>query len=213
MTTDPTLQGIDPDADVVRRVRQGERDAFELLMRRHNVRVFRAVRAFVRDADEAEDVMQEAYLRAFRSLDRFEGRSLFVTWLTRIAIHEALARRRRRERSAAHEIGDVMDGTFDPAALASSAELGRILEDAIDRLPEPFRSVFVLRAVEQVPVCEVAECLELEEATVKTRLFRAKALLQGLLARHAESHAPYLFPFPRQRCDRVVANVLQRLSP
>ena len=153
MTTDPTLQSIDPDADVVRRVRQGERDAFELLMRRHNVRVFRAVRAF------------------------------------------------------------VMDGTCDPAALASTAELGRLLEEALGRLPEPFRIVFVLRAVEQLPVREVAECLELEEATVKTRLFRAKALLQGLLARHVDRQAPHLFPFPRQRCDRVVANVLQRLSP
>ncbi len=202
---------VDPDLGVVQRIRQGEPHLFELLMRRHNQRLFRVARAFVGDAAEAEDVMQEAYVRAFAALPDFAGRARFVTWLVRITIHEAMARRRRRREGAADEVEQLMDGARGPDEAASSAEVRRLLEGAIARLDEPFRVVFVLRAIEQMPVAEVAECLQLDESTVKTRYFRARATLKGLLAQHAEALAPHLYDFHLQRCDRVVAGVLQRL--
>lgn len=207
-----TSPAVDPDLDVVQRIQQGELHLFELLMRRHNQRIFRVARAFVGDAEEAEDVMQEAYVRAFAALADFAGRARFLTWLVRITIHEAMARRRRRRGGAAGEVEQLMDGARGPDEAASSAEVRRLLEGAIARLDEPFRVVFVLRAIEQMPVAEVADCLQLDESTVKTRYFRARATLKGLLAQHAEALAPHLYSFHLQRCDRVVAGVLQRLQ-
>jgi RNA polymerase sigma-70 factor (ECF subfamily) len=208
----PTLPSEDPDAVVVSRIRGGETHLFELLMRRHNERVFRVARAIVADGGEAEDVMQDAYVRAFAALDRFEGRSRFSTWLTSITIHEALARKRHARAQSDGDVEHLMDPARGPADVASAAELRPLLEAAIDRLDDPFRLVFVLRAVEQLSVREVAECLAIDEATVKTRYFRARATLKGLLAEHAEGEAPHLFDFPRQRCDRVVARVMQRID-
>ena len=202
---------LDPDADVVRRIRDGEPHLFELLMRRHNQRLYRVARAFVRDAAEAEDVMQDAYVRAYAALADFAGRARFSTWLVRITVHEAMARRRRRRDGALDDMEQLMDVARGPDEAASSAEVRRLLENAIARLDEPFRVVFVLRAIEQLPVADVAECLQLDESTVKTRYFRARATLKGLLAQHAEALAPYLYDFQLQRCDRVVSNVLQRL--
>jgi len=212
MPEPPTIPDEDPDAIVVQRIRSGETQLFELLMRRHNQRVFRVAKAIVSDGDEAEDVMQDAYVRAFASLARFEGRSRFSTWLTSITIHEALARQRHRRTRTDDDVEHLMDPARGPVDIASSAELRPLLEAAIARLDDPFRLVFVLRAVEQLSVREVAECLDIDEATVKTRYFRARTTLKGLLAGHAEVVAPQLFDFPRPRCDRVVAHVLQRLS-
>jgi RNA polymerase sigma-70 factor (ECF subfamily) len=213
MTTPPETPAVDPDLEIVERVRAGERELYELLLRRHNRRVFRVVLAIVGDATEAEDVMQDAYVRAFAALDGFEGRARFATWLTRIAVHEALARRRKRRAHDCDAVETLMDDAHAPDRIASGAETARLLEHAIGRLAEPFRLVFVLRAVEQLPVAEVAECLQLDEATVRTRFFRARATLQGLLARHAEALAPGLYDFQLQRCDRVVAAVLRRIAP
>ena len=207
----PTIPSEDPDAVVVSRIRGGETHLFELLMRRHNQRVFRVARAIVADGDEAEDVMQDAYVRAFAALDRFEGRARFSTWLTSITIHEALARKRRGRTRTDGDVEQLMDPARGPAEIASAAELRPLLETAIARLDDPFRLVFVLRAVEQMSVREVSDCLDIDEATVKTRYFRARATLKGLLAEHAEVVAPNLFDFPRLRCDRIVARVLQRL--
>jgi RNA polymerase sigma-70 factor, ECF subfamily len=211
MTT-PQTGEIDPDAEIVERVRRGERELFELLLRRHNRRIFRVAHAVLGDAAEAEDVMQDAYVRAFAALGDFGGRARFSTWLTRIAVHEALARRRRRRAHDPDAVETLMDGARGPDEAASSAEVRRLLEGAIARLGEPFRLVFVLRAVEQLPVADVAECLQLDEATVKTRYFRARATLKGLLAQHAEALAPHLYDFGLQHCDRVVASVLRRIS-
>ncbi len=212
MTEPAATPAVDPDLEIVERVRRGDHALFELLLRRHNRRVFRVARAIVGDDAEAEDVMQDAYVRAFAALADFGGRARFATWLTRIAVHEALARRRRRRADDPDAVEGLMDAGRGPAEAASSAEVERLLESAIGRLAEPFRLVFVLRAVEQLPVADVAECLQLDEGTVKTRYFRARSTLKGLLARHADALAPHLFDFQLQRCDRVVANVLRRLS-
>ena len=210
MPDSPTLPGSDPDLDLVHRVRGGETQLFELLMRRHNQRLFRVARVFAANVNEAEDIMQDAYVRAFTALDRFEERARFSTWLTRIAINEGLARVRNR-RTNTEDVEHLMDTAHSPDDLASSAEVRRLLESAIARLDEPFRLVFVLRAVEQLSVREVSECLDVEEATVKTRYLRARATLKGVLARHAEALAPGLYDFHLHRCDRVVARVMQKL--
>jgi RNA polymerase sigma-70 factor (ECF subfamily) len=202
----------DPDRELVARVRGGDVAGFEALMRRHNRRLFRVALAILGDADEAEDVMQETYLRAFAALAQFAGAARFATWLVRIAVHEALARRRRRQPHAHDDADAVLDDALGPADAAGAAELGALIEAAVARLPAPFRVVFVLRAVEQLSVQETAACLGIDEATVKTRAFRARALLRGLLARHATDVAPRLFDLHLARCDRVVAHVLPRVS-
>lgn len=204
-------RGPDPDEEIVRRVRAGEVHLFETLMRRHNPRVYRVARAIGACEADAEDIMQEAYVRAFTQLDRFEGRSRFSTWLTRIAINEALGRKRRARPGDDTELEGLMDDASSPEDLVFSAELAALLEQSIAKLPEHFRLVFVLRAVEQLSVREVSECLDIPEETVKTRFFRARAGLRATLAQHTEAIAPALYAFHLDRCDRVVAHVLSRL--
>jgi RNA polymerase sigma-70 factor (ECF subfamily) len=205
------------DDEIVARVLAGETQLFELIMRRHNQRIYRAARAIVRDDAEAEDVMQDAYVRAYAHLGEFEGRALFSTWLTRIAVHEALARSRRKLRF--QPIDDQNRETqampspphFSPEQRASDGEVRAVLEKAIDALPDDFRAVFVLRAVEEMSGAETAECLGIPEETVKTRLFRARARLQETLLAALEPAAPRAYEFHLSRCDRVVAGVLRRL--
>jgi RNA polymerase sigma-70 factor (ECF subfamily) len=206
------------DEEIVARVRAGETRLFELIMRRHNQRIYRAARAVLRDDGEAEDVMQDAYVRAFAHLHEFEGRARFSTWLTRIAVHEALARLRRGRRlqpidSQAEETQSMpTDPRFNPEQQASDGEIRTVLERAIDQLPDEFRSVFVLRAVEEMTGAETAECLGIPEETVKTRLFRARARIQETLLEALEPAAHRAYAFHLSRCDRVVAAVLSRLG-
>ena len=209
-----TSMTAEPDADeaLIARIKAGEVQLFESLMRRHNRRVYRVARSFTKTDAEAEDVMQEAYIHAFMQLHRFEGRARFSSWLTRIAINEALGRRRRDKPFAEAELEKLMDGARGPEESAYSAEVVALLERAVAELPEIFRLVFVLRAVEQLSVREVAECLDITEETVKTRYFRARAQLKDALAEQAESLAPSLYDFHLDRCDRVVAGVLGRLT-
>jgi RNA polymerase sigma-70 factor (ECF subfamily) len=199
------------DEEIVARVRAGEARLFELLMRRYNPRVYRAARSILRDETETEDAMQAAYLSAYAHLREFEGRSTFSTWLTRIAIHEALARKRRGERAEASEkaIAAVPRESSNPEREAGGRELNRILGSAIDALPEHYRTVFVLRAVEEMSVEETAECLDLEPATVKTRLHRARALLRRALLHSIDMRTA--LPFEAPRCNRVVDTVLARI--
>jgi RNA polymerase sigma-70 factor, ECF subfamily len=200
------------DIEVVARVLGGERALFELLMRRHNQRLFRAARAIVRSDDEAEDVMQEAYVRAYTHLAQFEARAKFSTWLTRIAVHEALARARKQRRELdMEEDDDISAEQASPEEALSGRELGAILEPLVDALPAAFRLVFVLRAVEGLTVEETAECLELLPETVRTRFFRARKLLQKALRERAALAQEGLYAFHARRCDRVVASVLARL--
>ena len=200
------------DEQVIERVLAGDAALFELIMRRHNERLYRAVRSILRDEGEAEDAMQAAYLHAYAHLRDFERRSAFSTWLTRIAIHEALARRRRSLRTVIEEEEpDVPADTRSPEDGAADVENRRLLTRAIDALPEHFRTVFVLRQVQELSIEETAECLEIEPATVKTRLHRARALLRRHLLAELEPAGRRTLPFEAPRCDRVVAAVLARI--
>src|SRR5262245_28741689 len=197
------------DAEVIRHVLQGNTAMFELLMRRYNERVYRAARAIVRDEQEAEDVMQQAYVNAFAHLRQFNGSAQFSTWLTRIAINEALARVRRRSRFEAFddEEGSVetlpgQHPSDNPEREAFTGELRGLLEWAIDRLPDGTREVFMLREVEGMSTMDVAACLGVSEDVVKTRLSRGRAALRRLLMERTGATAPDAFRFHRPRCDR-----------
>lgn len=207
------------DAETIQQVLDGNTAMFELLMRRYNERVYRAARAIVRDEHEAEDVMQQAYVNAFTHLRQFHGAAQFSTWLTKIAIHEALARVRRRGRYEAFndDLSNVEPFMSSPSApsperQAFAGELRGLLEWAIDALPAGTREVFVLREVEGLSTAEVAECLGVSDDVVKTRLSRGRAMLRRLLMERTGATAPEAFRFYRPRCDRVVQNVLARIT-
>lgn len=218
-----------PDADLVGRVLHGDAAAYELVMRRYNRRMFRTARSIVTDDSEAEDVVQEAYVRAYLKLHQFQGPGTLGAWLTRIASNEALGRLRRGRRVVFLEDHMQPDRESDddndsysgepvsslqpgPERLAVSDELGRLIEDAVDRLPVDFRSVFMLRAVEGLSVAETAESLSLRPETVKTRFHRARRLLQKSLADQIVDQLPAAFQFDGARCDRLVAGVMARLT-
>ena len=207
------------DAEVIRKVLQGQTAMFELLMRRYNERVYRAARAIVRDDQEAEDVMQQAYVNAFTHLRQYNGMAQFSTWLTRIAINEALARVRRQGR---YEVFDdelaneepfvSLNTSENPEQQAFAGELRGLLEWAIDALPNGMREVFVLREVEGLSTAEVAQSLDVSEDVVKTRLSRGRAVLRRVLMERTGAAAPDAFRFYRPRCDRVVAQVLAHIA-
>jgi RNA polymerase sigma-70 factor (ECF subfamily) len=200
------------DEQVISRVLSGDTQLFELIMRRHNERLYRAIRSILRDEAEVEDAMQAAYLHAYAHLRDFQGRSSLATWLTRIAIHEALGRRRRGLRTVTgEEEADVPARIQSPEDDATDVEHRRLLQQAIDALPEHFRTVFVLRQVQELSIEETADCLEIEQATVKTRLHRARALLRRTLLEQIERGGREALPFKAPRCDRVVAAVLARI--
>lgn len=204
-----------PDEAIVARVLGGDTAAFELLMRRHNQKVFRATRAVLKNDDEAEDAMQAAYVSAYTHLADFGGRAAFSTWLVRIAVHEAFARLRKTKRTASLDDVEMyeepMATTRSPEDAASDVELRGVLEEAVDALPLGFRTVFVMRAVEDMSAVDVAEALGIPEETVRTRLHRARGLLRDHLAKKLETAAPEAFGFHLSRCDRVVAAVLARI--
>jgi len=205
------------DEEVVGRVLAGEAALFEILMRRHNQRIYRIVRGILDDDGEAEDVMQDAYVRAYQHLGQFEGRSTFVTWLTRIAMHEAFARLERLKRHTSLDDDVLTDmkltlaSTDNPERDAANRELRVALEAAILSLPPKYRSVVMVRDVEEMSTAEAASVLEISEEAVKVRLHRARALLRRALYRRSGVCARELFTFPATRCDRVVAAVLARI--
>ena len=207
--------GEQPDSTLIEQVLGGNSALFELLMRRYNERVYRAVRSILREEQEVEDVMQQAYVNAFTHLRQFNGSARFSTWLTRIAINEALARVRRQGRYEVYDEGGPEVEPFaahnpdgNPERQAFSQELRGLLEWAIDRLPNGMREVFVLRDVEGLSTLEAAECLGVSEDVVKTRLSRGRALLRQQLMERTGATAPDAFRFYRPRCDRVVAHVM-----
>lgn len=210
------LEGM-TDEEAVRRVRDGEAALFEIVMRRYNQRLFRVARAILRDDAEAEDVLQQGYVNAYAHLHQFAGQARFSTWLTRIVTYEALGRLRRRGRAREGTGEEDMAETVaarqpDPEQQAYAGELRRALEASLDALPEAYRTVFVLRDVEGLSTAEAAECLEVSEDVVKTRLHRARALLREDLFDRAGLTAGSLFSFLAARCDRVVAAVLARIG-
>lgn len=207
------------DEQVIERVLSGETALYELIMRRYNQRLYRTVRAILRNDDEVEDVMQDAYVRAYRHLADFAGRSQFSTWLTRIAVHEAFARLRHGKRTQQFDDESTGGGadmipatTLDPEHHTSNAELGQLLEEAILSLPENLRTVLMLRDVEELSTTETAEALSLSEENVKTRLHRGRALVRKKLYASVGSNAPSTFSFMGARCDRVVRRVFELLE-
>ena len=204
------------DNEVIRRVIAGETSLFELIMRRHNQRIYRTVRAIVRDEVEAEDVMQQAYINAYVHLGQFEERASFSTWLTRIAINEAFARVRPRPLRIADDLDEtameqIQSNDPDPEQQLAAAELRVLVESEIAALPESYRMVLMLREIEGLDTREVAECLGVSEDVVKTRLYRAREILRENVYRRAGLTFESLFTFGHSRCDRLVANVMESI--
>lgn len=209
------------DEEVVSRILGGEVELFELIMRRYNQRLYRAARAIVGDDLEAEDVIQDAYVRAYEHLGQFEGRAQFSTWLTRIAVHEALARVHYRNRNTGFdlipeseeaEIAADWGSGLDPEEQASHAEWSGILERAIAELPETYRSVLVMRDVDEMSTSECAAVLDISEETVKTRLHRARRMLRKEIYARAGMKITSAFAFMGERCDRMVKTVFARFN-
>ncbi len=207
------------DDDIVARVLDGELAAFELIMRRYNQRLFRIARSVVGNDDEAEDVVQEAYVSAFENLAQFAGRALFSTWLTKIALYAALSRRSRRQRMtvvdlAAAENINMVASTANQSGEheASNKELGRILTQAVDELPDDLRTVFAMRMIEELDTAETAECLDLTPANVKVRLHRARSLLRERIDERLGAAVRQMYEFGGARCDRIVHAVMTRLA-
>jgi len=217
----------DSDVALARRIASGDVAAFEALMRKHNRRLYRLARAMLRDDAEAEDALQEAYLAAHRAAGAFRGEARLATWLSRLVTNECLGRMRKRaRRENVFPIGslDADDETevascesrrapTGPDAALVRAQMRSLLERKLDGLPETFRSVFVLRAVEELNVEETAQCLGIPEATVRTRYFRARSLLRESLAQEMDLAERDLYEFGGRHCDRVVAAVLARIAP
>lgn len=207
--------------EVVVRVLAGETAMFEIIMRRHNQRLYRVARAILHNAGEAEDVMQDAYVRAYEHLGQFAAKAKFSTWLTRIAVHEALARKHRGNRyqeldSMSDRERDRMDKLAslapDPERQASNTEIRSLLEEAVERLPDAYRTIFMLRDVEEMSTSDTADVLEISEENVKVRLHRARALLRKSLYALAGMERKEAFNFHAVRCDRVVKNVFERIE-
>ena len=214
-----------PDDELASRVASGDASAFRPLMRRHNQAMFRAARSILRDDAEAEDAVQEAYLLAYRRIGDFRGDAKLATWLLSIVVNESLGRRRRRQRRATvitleGEIAGERSPGEDTASSdgegpehdALQAETRRLLERKIDQLPDAFRSVFVMRAVQELDVGDTAAALGVGEATVRTRYFRARALLRDSLAREIDLAQEDAFRFLGERCDTIVERVMARID-
>ena len=208
------------DEEVVDRVRAGDTALYEIIMRRYNQRLYRVARAILRDDGEAEDVMQAAYVRAYEHLGQFAGRAPFSAWLTRIAVHEALLRLRKRGRIDQLDDSEIVGGAGpnmaetspDPEQITTRAELRQLLEEAILDLPEQYRAVLMLRDVEELSTAETADALSLTEENVKVRLHRGHGMVRSWLLARVGANAKDAFPFMGLRCDRVVRNVLAKVA-
>ena len=215
----PRTAEVPTDAALVERIVRGDAHAFETVMRRYNRRLYRLARATLRDDGEAEDALQDAYLQAYRSMHQFRGDAALPTWLSRLVLNACFARLRRNQRRAARvptlapgtplDLDTMIDDHSEgPAEAALRAELRELLERRIDALPEEFRTVFMLRSVEEMSVEETAQCLGIPEATVRSRHFRARTLLRESLAREIDDAQRDVFTFGGAHCDRVVSAVL-----
>ena len=220
----PAISAATTDVQLAAHAASGDAFAFEHIMRRHNRLLFRTARSILKSDAETEDVLQEAYLRAWKALSTFRADSKLSTWLVRIVINEALGRLRRRSAQiipleAAMESTDPQtqgsmedDPDRQPDRVAMRSEVRRLIEARIDMLPEAFRTVFMLRAVEELSVEEVSAALQVPEATVRTRFFRARSLMREGLSRDVDLAIGDAFSFAGERCDRIVAGVLTKLA-
>ena len=207
------------DSEVVELVLAGEKELFELLLRRYNQRLFRVVRSYIKSEDDTRDVMQEAYVKAYTKLNQFKHESTFSTWLIRIAINEALQEIRKKKRLLNHygamenliSVFSLSDtNTMNPEKQAIKSETKTLIEAAVDRLPEKYRVVFVLQQVEGLSNPEIAECLQITESNVKVRLHRAKKLLKEEIFK--KTHDASIFEFGNHKCDMMVEAVLQGIK-
>lgn len=225
----PHATPLDPaisDQDLAQHVAGGSEAAMRLLMRRHNQTLYRTARSILHDEAEAEDAVQEGYLSAFRSIGSFRGDARLSTWLTRIVVNESLGRLRKVRRGAqvipmdgdagieraVAEMTMNEESPDQPEKEAMRSQSRRLIEAKIDELPDAFRTVFVLRAVEEMSVDEVATSLGIPEATVRTRFFRARALLRESLARETDRAVATAFSFAGARCDRIIERVIARVQ-
>ncbi len=211
----------DDDQSILHGIAAGDRSAFERLMRVHNRRLYRLARATLRDDAEAEDALQDAYLRAFRSIAQFRGDAALSTWLSKLVINECLSRMRRNSRrqnvipmvstGSQSEFLSICADDSEPLDTAlARRQVRSLLERKIDELPDSYRTVFVMRAVEEMTVDETAESLGIPEETVRSRHFRAKSLLRESLAQDFDLAERDVFEFGGARCDRIVATVMAR---
>lgn len=217
----PTEWALIPDVDLLTRIIAGETGAFVALMRRYNRTLYRAARSVTGDDGEAEDVVQEAWARAYAHIAEFRGEAGIATWLVRIALNEALGRKRRARPTMALDDIDERQGARvimfpaapnDPESDLSRRQMRQILEQAIDSLPPRFRVVFVLRAVEDMSVADIALQLEIAEATVRTRMHRARALLRKTIEKKLSASLSDVFPFDGARCKRLTDRVLAMIK-
>jgi RNA polymerase sigma-70 factor, ECF subfamily len=214
------------DSELLERARQGDASAFGALIRRHDKHLYRIARSVLPDDHEAEDAVQETYLRAFSGLHRFRGAASLRTWLTRITLNEAVRRRRRRRamldldalhaaqersRKALHS-SSLIAGDRDPERAVAHGQIRKLLERAIDDLPPTFRIVFVMRDVEEINTEDTANLLGINEETVKTRLYRARRMLRQSLGDELEAALKDVFPFERPRCDALVERLVGQLG-
>jgi RNA polymerase sigma-70 factor, ECF subfamily len=207
------------DEDAVRRVLAGDAASFELLMRRYNQRMFRVVRSMLGNDLEAEDVVQDAYVRAFEHLGQFANRAKFSTWLIKIAVHEATARMRRNKPVQLVDLSDPHNSGIEPLMESQSAEqqasikeLGGVLTQAIDNLPNDLRTVFTMRVIEEIDTEATAACLDISESNVKVRLHRARSLLRESIDEQIGPSIRQVYQFDGERCDRIVNAVFARLA-
>lgn len=224
-----TIRALDdktPDSELVKLIAAHDHEAFRVLMKRHNQMLYRAARSILKNEAEAEDAVQEAYLQAYRAMGDFRGDAKLSTWLVRITVNEAITRLHKHARRAEviHLEGDDLHDQHSseesmndsppevPERATLRAEMRKMLEARIDSLPEAFRSVFVLRGIEEMSVEETATALGLNEATVRSRFFRARALLREWLSRDIDLAQDDAFSFAGARCDRITANVMARLA-
>jgi len=220
----PLAAEID-DATLAGRVLAREAGAFEMLMRRYNRRLYRVARSMLRNDAEAEDALQDAYLAAYQSLGNFRGEASLATWLSRVVVNQCLGRMRRQARrdnilpmvslggpDEQEHAAMPSEESNTPDRALLRAELRAVLERKLDELPESFRTVFVLRCVEELSVEETARCLNIPEATVRTRHFRARSMLRESLAQDIDVAERDVFSFDGERCDRIVVGVLGKVE-
>jgi RNA polymerase sigma factor (sigma-70 family) len=197
------------DTELIERILSGEKQLFEVMIRRYNQRLFRIGMTILENDVEVEDAMQNSYINAYLNLGKFEHRSSFPTWLTRIMLNQCLAQKKKNERGRTVETTDNLIHMKTPANELVNKELNAVLENAIAGLPEKYRLVFVLREIEELSVKETSEALSLEESNVKVRLNRAKTMLKENLNGYMKDH---VYSFHLTRCDRIVAGVLSHLG-
>jgi RNA polymerase sigma-70 factor (ECF subfamily) len=223
----PGVNDQTPDNELVRRVAAHDHEAFRVLMKRHNQMLYRAARSILKNEAEAEDAVQEAYMQAYKAMGDFRGDAKLSTWLVRIVVNESITRLHKHTRRAEiirldgedpqqdqHSSEDSMNESAPehPERAAQRAEARRLLEAKIDQLPDAFRTVFVLRAVEEMTVEEAAVALGIPEATVRTRFFRAKGLLRESLSRELDVAHGDAFAFAGGRCNRITASVMAKVA-